>query len=646
MVDTAGTRKGGRGTYNMRVLRTTGTGLDWDTVGPLHVLVLQPYYRVETNGPNIGALVRQDGQRLQKTMAELAELIRKPAARLPPEFLPLHLVLVPELAVPLDTVRILFRALAEQPSDANALLCFGIERLGLIEYLDMIREFEVDKCAVREEERDLQASIAEAEAWVNCIAIAWRGAEAGLQVLFQRKITPSAPEVDSLCAGRLVRVLDVNKECLAFSNCADLLDSPAPQGAHGETVADFLLRQRREGHCPSLSALIHLQFNPKPAHGLANSAAHELLARHPQDPNEDLHQMLILQANAADECEEHGNYGRAGAMCARRYRGNTVPACCRVQGDTYTQYTLRPHRASAFLLEVRLPRHITGGEDPTAVRPVVKGRWRRIDADGGGLNLTDERSAVPDALRFAGWRAFPRSLGAHHRLFPTGHANADKLNQHVGDSYTDLRRRFWGKRGAFLSAWAHDVFRLRAPTGQEPGTRSAARAHFDEWDPDRWDEAKIEGLRALTRGLAVVHSGLELAAKETSAPQASALELTAGKARLHCRDVTGECWDTVRSRVAEDAERVAATCGDVYVVNGECDQGTPTRLDIAGLRAGNFGTSVPTDETDANDISRPTVVLVPVSSLLSQVLSDKSLTIEGMRDKVAAVLGARVAGGE
>ncbi len=599
--------------------------LGWNPGEPLNVVLVQPRYEVETDGPTIG-LIKESSRAGQESLTSaVAEFIRHRHQRVPGGYDPIHAVILPEFAVPCAGVPELLDAM-EQGND-GLLLVAGVERQTMQEYRRCLE----DQCTVEEWKQAeivaLDAQSGNQDDWANAMLVAWKPRADGVKVMFQRKITPSNAEMATLNCGSAVHVLPINGARIAFSICSDMLNTGGSCPVVDALVQDFKIRNR-----PPLHAMVHIQYNSGPDHGLMLDGVKKLLVESPPAVGNLFVDCLVIRANVASECEEDENYGRSGVAVSAHRRDPGPPDCCHVHGDPLRHYDLRPRRASAFLLQTLLPAWIHSPSGAAGARPVMKGHWLPLKAHGLSIDFKDDAADVPEAYRFAAWRAFQRSCNEF--LVPAGQdVNAQSLRAFLAEKYRDLRRTVWGVNGGCLRRWARDVFafsRLDGPPGkwsEDPRSQ-----------PDEWDTAHLHDLRRIAASLALIHAGIGVEPSPDGTP--SVLRIANGGVAIHCRVASGILWEDVKERVVRDTRELHTMPGDVYLAIS--DRGNPpkeaSKVKIAGLDSDSSPT-YGIQRGDAHSIGETSVTLVSVNSIEHAVLESKQLSVADLRTAVQQVLG-------
>ncbi len=609
--------------------RVARLDLGWVVSEELNLLLVQPLYRAEESQGEVGRLRDEFRESQGQVVSAVAELIRDPSKRLLDYWQPLHAVLLPELCVPRESIRDLLDALAQPRTPPGMLVAAGIERLSTEEYSELLGSHATDEKWRGQEMASLENPQYRNDMWINAMLLAWHERDGKLGVAFQRKITPSAHERETLCCGDTVHVLVINGASFVFTICSDMLN--VPPGGGRCSVADAIVRHFGGGGQPgTLDALVHIQCNRHPNHGLMQAGFYRLLVESPRTVGEACRGAMVVRVNAAARCEESDEYGLTGVLVGghRRYHGRAPRCCCRSGGDIVC-YDLRPRRASAFVLRTRLPSRTPGPEGAAGIQPVTGGLWVGLRPGDLEIDFSRGEEAIPEAYRFAGWRALPRELrsGTGTNLLEVAASRIrDELEPKLARGYRQLRRACWGRNGDFLSRWGRKAL-------------SFAPAEVRD-DPDKWTAAHLDHLKRLVAGLAMLHAWFPLAPAESSAAPGcgAALSLGGGARWVHSRHACDKARDTVRAWVSQDAETSNALSGDIYVVSAEAGASESEFVQVGGLMSPGAPTYAAGQVGDRGDIARPGVVLVPVGRIEHWVRQGLVHSLADIREKLVLVL--------
>ncbi len=623
--------------------RTNTVDLGWNPAGDLNFLLVQPLYAVVQSGDEVGRIEGDSRDNQKQVVDSVIELVLNPEERVSANFQPLHAAILPELAAPQECVRGLLEAVAEAQTDPGMLVVSGIERLSREEYEQFVQDYATDQEWQNEELRRMAARASPSASWVNAMLIAWRDRHGEPGVVFQRKISPSAQERESLCAGETVHILVIDQASFAFTICSDMLNVDAPGADGGCSVAQGIVEHFQGDEPPrTLDAIIHIQHNQKPDHELMAAGFYRLLVDSPQAVGAAVSGASVVRVNAAAICEERDEYGCTGILVGghRRYAKDPPECCCR-RGESIVRYDFRPRRASAFLVKARLPSRTPGPFGAAGIQPVTGGLWLGIRPSDGRVDFTSDAAAVPEAYRFAAWRGFPcelRSSTGTDLLEPSQQSPVqEQLYQRLRNSYEELRRVCWGINGECLQMLGQEAF-VFWPDDLKP-------------QPDTWDSTHVDRLRHLVAGLTMVHAWFPLQAASISGTtgRRAAVRLEKNGPSIHSRDGCDLLSSDIPARVVEDASSDAKD-GDIYLICGVRGQLEVQAIPLGGLTGPSASTYPISEDLDDLDITRATLLLIPIQAIEDCVLEDGADDLcaigEGLRHVLAQVPGLARGGDE
>ena len=571
------------------LIREHQVELGWEAARPLSLLLVQPRFGIETDADQMGRIGASWRQKQNRLVEAIARLLKEPKKHIPAPYLPVHVIALPEFAVPCDTVTQLLKAVAR--ASHPVLLFAGIERQTVADYRSVVAaHMKPDDC--RDRELGLLPADNPDPIWVNAAVIAWHDHEGGTGTLFQRKISPSRWERDSLCLGDCLHVIRASGVRLVLTLCSDMLNASSP--AEGCPVAASLVQQCSRDYLGAVDAIVHLQFNEKPDDDLMTAGFKTLLVDSSVAAGEKLRGATVIRVNAASETELSDSYGLTGVLVGghRRYPPQGPLCSCRRLGDI-VRYDMRPRRASAFLVQLYLASRIPGPEAKAGKQPVTDALWLGLRAQTDVLDFRPRtRAVVPEGYRFAAWKAFPCIPGGP---FPVGGQDAGGLGLRLNAKYAELRKMVWAEAGRCLARWGKEVFRLVRldnPAKWEADVRSC---------PDDWGEAERTSLRRLARGLAMIHAAIPVS--PAPADVGSAVRLSPGMRSIHCR-VMPETRADIAVLVKEDFDlaETGAVRDDLYLVTGGlAPSPMPETVKVADLTSGGPVYGAETNERRATD---------------------------------------------